>query len=90
VMKVELTKEWCMSMAKHEMLAGIVSAVPDIGDKAARELSIARTAYNAGCAEDARLRAALEIAYCQKIGADSPNGLAACDDFKDWLRGLGA
>ena len=41
-------------------------------------------------AERERLRAMLEMAYCQKTGADSPHGLASCDNFKDWLTTLGA
>ena len=39
-------------------------------------------------AEIERLRAALEMAYCKTVGADSPHGLAACDDFRDWLASL--
>lgn len=46
-MKLELTKDWCMNMATNEQLADIVAAVPDIGDKPAREMTIARMAYAA-------------------------------------------
>ena len=46
-MKLELTKDWCMNMATNEQLADIVAAVPDIGDKPAREMTIARMAYSA-------------------------------------------
>jgi len=41
-------------------------------------------------AERERLQSMLEMAYCQKTGADSPHGLASCDNFKDWLTTLGA
>jgi hypothetical protein len=34
-------------------------------------------------------RDALEIAYCQITGSDTPHGLASCDDFKDWLKTVG-
>ena len=44
-----------------ERCARIVSAVPDIGDKAAREATIARMAYSAGmAAERERLRVLVE------------------------------
>ena len=36
-----------MNMATNEQLADILSAVPDIGDKPAREITIARMAYAA-------------------------------------------
>ena len=32
--------------------------------------------------------ARLEMAYCQKIGSDTPNGLSCCDNYRDWLTGL--
>ena len=35
-----------------------------------------------------RLELALEMAYCQIVGADSPHGLSCCDDYKDWLKTL--
>ena len=43
-----------------------------------------------GYAERAKqLEDALEIAYCQMTGSDTPHGLASCDDFKDWLKSVG-
>ena len=71
-MNRELTKDWRMNISKHELLADIVAAVPDIGDKAAREAAIARTAYNAGQGSHDTLMAALAnlLRRCEEELAD--------------------
>jgi hypothetical protein len=35
-----------------------------------------------------RLDFLLQMAYCQKVGTDTPQGLSCCDDFRDWIAGL--
>ena len=35
-----------------------------------------------------RLKLMLQMAYCQKTGADTPDGLDCCDDYRDWLATL--
>ena len=62
-----------MKRAKHEMLADIVSAVPDIGDKAARELSIARIAYDAGQSTHEPLMAAVLANLLRRCEEELPD-----------------
>ena len=35
-----------------------------------------------------RLSLMLQMAYCQKVGTDTPHGLDCCDDYRDWLATL--
>jgi len=36
----------------------------------------------------AQLGDLLKMAYCQKVGSDTPHGLDCCDDYIDWLKSL--
>lgn len=38
--------------------------------------------------KDAKLGDMLKMAYCQKVGSDTPHGLDCCDDYIDWLKSL--
>ena len=57
--------------------------------KCVRVQTTADKLMQVAAAEIERLQSMLEMAYCQKTGADSPHGLASCDNFKDWLTTLG-
>ena len=37
-----------------------------------------------------RLELMLQMAYCQRIGTDTPHGLECCDNYRDWLTALTA
>ena len=33
-----------------------------------------------------QLKLMLQMAYCHKVGADTPHGLECCDDYLYWLK----
>lgn len=50
------------------------------------ERRLCAEALESQCDEIAQLGERLKMAYCQKVGSDTPHGLDCCDDYMDWLK----